>query len=88
MEYSGKDLTDNNARPITANVVQEYLERPEITRLDWPDHSSGLLVIEYEWNELHVRIFQPVRSSQETPRSLVPPLSTAGIPFHKPSYEA
>jgi hypothetical protein len=49
-------LMDDNARPHTANVVQEYLERQGITCSDWPARSPDLYPIEHVWNELQVRI--------------------------------
>ena len=49
-------LMDDNARPHRARVVQDYLERETIERMDWPARSPDINPIEHMWNELQVRI--------------------------------
>ena len=67
-------LMDDNARPHTARIVQEYLEMEGIERLDWPSRSPDLNPIEHMWNELQIRIsarhVQP-RSLQELGAMLI-----------------
>lgn len=59
-------LTDDNARPYRARVVQQYLEDETIERLDWPARSTDLNPIEHVWNMLQVALSRrPVQ-----PRSL------------------
>ena len=45
-------LTDDNARPHRARVVQDYLERVTIERMDWPARSPDLNPIGHISNEL------------------------------------
>ena len=49
-------LVDDNARPHRANVVQEYLDEQQITRLDWPPYSPDMNVIEHMWDEIGRRL--------------------------------
>lgn len=53
---NGFILMDDNARPPTANTVQEFFQREGITRLDWPARSPDLTPIEQMWNEFQVHI--------------------------------
>jgi hypothetical protein len=48
-------LMDDNVSPHRARVVQDYLERESIERMDWPARSSDLNQIEHMWNELQTR---------------------------------
>ncbi|GFV37015.1 uncharacterized protein TNCV_2381621 [Trichonephila clavipes] len=40
-------LMDNNARPHTALLVDEFLESEDINRMDWPSRSPDLSPIEH-----------------------------------------
>lgn len=57
---------DNNASLYTAHVVQEYLQREGITRIDWPAYSLYLNPIEHIWNGVQVLI----SACQVQPRTL------------------
>ncbi|GFU22496.1 DDE_3 domain-containing protein [Trichonephila clavipes] len=51
---------DDNARPHRANIVDEYLQSEDITRMDWPAYSPELNPIE------HVEIGSRVGRNQTT----------------------
>ena len=40
-------LVQNNARPHTAYVIQDYLEQESIETIDWPARSPDLNCIEH-----------------------------------------
>jgi hypothetical protein len=69
---------NDNARPRRARVVQDFLERKSIERMDWQARSPDLNPMEYMWNELKVRFFEIVSCNPELSRSLEPCWSKNG----------
>ena len=53
-------LMDDNARPHRARVVEEYLQRETIVRMDWPD----LNPIEHVWNMPQMAISRRPRNRE------------------------
>ncbi|GFV80859.1 transposable element Tc3 transposase [Trichonephila clavipes] len=47
---------DDNFRPHHANIVDEYLQSEDITRMHWPAYSPYLNSIEHVWDMLDRRI--------------------------------
>ena len=48
----------DNARPHTARVSMDYLEKNNINVLPWPSKSADLNRIEYLWDQLDKRVRQ------------------------------
>lgn len=59
-------LMQDNARPHTARITQEYLREVNIPAMDWPARSPDLNPIEHVWDELKRRI----RARHPTPETL------------------
>ena len=45
-------LTDDNARPHRACVVDDYLHEQDIIRMDWTPYRSDMNSIEHIWDEI------------------------------------
>ncbi|GFU54785.1 DDE_3 domain-containing protein [Trichonephila clavipes] len=54
---------DDNARPHRANVVDEFLQSEDITRMDWPTYSPDWNPIEHVWDMLGRRIAAHIHHS-------------------------
>ena len=54
-------LMDDDARRHSAMVVNQYLERETIVRMDWPSRSPDLNPIEYAWDLLQRAISSRIR---------------------------
>ncbi|GFT96462.1 transposable element Tc3 transposase [Trichonephila clavipes] len=63
---------DDNARPHRANIVDEYLQSEDITRMDFPAYSPDLNPIEYVWDMLGRRI-----AARQPPPTCLPELRRA-----------
>ncbi|GFU81122.1 transposable element Tc3 transposase [Trichonephila clavipes] len=62
----------DNARPHRANIVDEYLQLEDITRMDWPAYSPDLSPIEHVWDMLGRRI-----TARQPPPTCLPELRRA-----------
>jgi len=60
-------LVDDNARPHSAGVVQQYLEAETIDHIRWPALSPDLNPNQHAWDLLHAAVYtrsvQPVSLS-------------------------
>ncbi|GFS71307.1 transposable element Tcb2 transposase [Trichonephila clavipes] len=65
-------LTDDNARPHRANIVDECLKSENISRMDWPAYSPELNPIEHVWDMLGRRI-----AARQPPPTCLPELRRA-----------
>ncbi|GFW92418.1 transposable element Tcb1 transposase [Trichonephila clavipes] len=60
---------DDSARPHRANIVDEWLQSDDITRIDWPEYSPDLNSIEHVCDVLGRRI-----AARQTPPTNLPEL--------------
>ncbi|GFT87230.1 transposable element Tcb1 transposase [Trichonephila clavipes] len=63
---------DDNARPHSANIVDECLQSEDITRMDWAAYSPDLNPIEHVWDMLGRRI-----AARQPPPTCLPELRRA-----------
>ncbi|GFT70211.1 transposable element Tcb1 transposase [Trichonephila clavipes] len=63
---------DANARPHSANIVDECLQSEDITCMDWPAYSPDLNLIEHVWDMLGRRI-----AARQPPPTCLPELRRA-----------
>ncbi|GFX37199.1 transposable element Tc3 transposase [Trichonephila clavipes] len=63
---------DDNAHPHRANIVDEYLQSEDITRMDWTAYSPDLNPIEHVWDMLGRRI-----AARQPPPTCLPELRKA-----------
>ena len=56
----GAILQDDNATPHRAMVVTAFLQQHQVTRMNWPAHSTDMVPIEHFWDILGhcVQLFQ------------------------------
>ena len=54
----GAVFQDNNARPHRGRVVNNFIRKPNILRLDWPANSPDLKPIEHIWDKLERAVYQ------------------------------
>ncbi|GFX59978.1 transposable element Tcb2 transposase [Trichonephila clavipes] len=57
---------DGNARPHRTLAVEELLESENITRMDWPEYSPDLNLIEHVWDALGRRIEARLHNPENT----------------------
>ncbi|GFW65350.1 DDE_3 domain-containing protein [Trichonephila clavipes] len=60
---------DDNTRPHRANILNEFLQSEDITRMDWPAYSLNLNPIEHVWDMLGRRT-----AACQPPHSCLPEL--------------
>ncbi|GFX07816.1 DDE_3 domain-containing protein [Trichonephila clavipes] len=60
---------DDNARSHHANIVNEYLQSEDITRMDWSAYTTDLNPIEHVWDMLDRRI-----AARQLPPTCLPEL--------------
>lgn len=63
---------DDNARPHRAHLVDEFLEREDIHRMDWPARSPDINPIEHAWDALGRRV-----AARQPPPRTIPDLRNA-----------
>ena len=55
IDYNAR-LVPTNARPLTANVIQDYLVQEPIETIDWPARSPDSNCIEPLWNIVYRQV--------------------------------
>ncbi|GFX00125.1 transposable element Tcb2 transposase [Trichonephila clavipes] len=65
---------DDNTRPNSSIIVNEYLQSEDTTHMDWPEFSSDLNPIEHVWDMLGRRV-----QARQSPLTCLPELRRALI---------